>query len=280
MEAHDRLRAFAERLATLLAARDARGFETVWERERLSDIGWEALARARRAGSASLEPVLLALDRRLLAALERGRALPDPHLVTFRLPELERWQHAAAATLVGARWGVAGLRTVIDDAGAPLARRYFAFLALAEWHPAAAWPMFERYLRAPSAHHAFLAVAVEAARFYPGRAPLLVELFERIRCDELLRRFLGPRLLESLYVLGDGAALPLFETLLVVGHTDADPERCEVTRALVAVRKLTGRLMPSAKFSDPIRAEADVFLDAAERRFDAQHHHLDPVTVI
>jgi hypothetical protein len=280
MEAHDRLRAFVERLATLLAARDATGFETVWERERLSDVGWEALARARRTGSASLEPVLRALDRRLLAALERGRALPDPHVVTFRLPELERWQHAAAATLVGARWGVAGLQTVIDDVEAPLARRYFAFLALAEWHPVAAWPTFERYLRAPSAHHAFVAVAVEAARFYPGQAALLVEVFERIRGDELLRRFLGPRLLESLYVLEDVAALPLLEGLLVVGHTHPDPERCEVTRALVAVRKLTGRLPPSTKFSGPVRAGAYDFLDAAERRFDAERDHFEPVTVI
>src|SRR3989442_1623023 len=84
---------------------------------------------------------------------------------------------------------------------------------------------------------------MEAARYYPRRAtPLLIELFERIRRDDLLRRFLGPRILESLYVLGEAAALPLFEALLVTGHTDRDLDRCEVTRALVAVRKLTGRV--------------------------------------
>src|SRR5256885_6850561 len=48
--------------------------------------------------------------------------------------------------------------------------------------------------------------------------------------------------------LGESLSLPLFEELLVAGHTDPDVDRCEVTRALVAVRKLTGRLAPSAKF--------------------------------
>lgn len=280
MEARDRLYAFAARLDALLATRDARGFERVWERERLTEVGWEALARARRAESASLEPVLVALDRRLLALLDRGRTFPDPHVVTFRIPELERWQHAAAATLVGARWGVAGLRTILDDRRAPLARRYFASLALAERHPAAAWPVFERYLRAPHAHHAFVAVAAEAARFYPGCAVLLVEVFERVRGDPLLRRFLSPRLLESLYLLEEEAADALFEALLVVGHTEADPERCEVTRALVAVRKRTGRIAPSAKFPEPIPAQVAGILDVAERRFDAQRDCLEPVTVI
>src|SRR2546425_11980509 len=107
--------------------------------------------------------------RRLLAVLERGRAFLDPHLVTFRVPELERWQHAAAAALVGARWGVAGLRTVIADTSAPLGRRYFAFLALAERHPPAAWGLFAKYLRRPAAHNAFVAATVESAHFYPGR---------------------------------------------------------------------------------------------------------------
>src|SRR5205807_2549164 len=83
-----------------------------------------ALALARRANSAALEPALHAVDRRLLAVLERCRSFLDPHLVTFRVPELERCQHAAAAALAGARWGVAGLRTVIADTAAPLGRRY------------------------------------------------------------------------------------------------------------------------------------------------------------
>jgi len=280
VEARNRLYAFAAALEPLFAARDAADFETIWEREQLAEMAWTALAGARRADTAALEPALSALDRRLLAVLERSRAFPDQHLITFRIPELERWQHAAAAALVGARWGVAGLRTVIDTTSAPLARRYFAFLALAERHPPEAWPLFEKYLRAPAAHHAFVAVAVEAARFYAGRAPLLLDLFERIRGDQLLRRFLGPRLLESLYVLSDATALPLFEELLVTGHTDPDLDRCEVTRALVAVRKLTGRLAPSTKFPDPDRPEVSRVLDDAERRFEEERDRLEPVKVI
>lgn len=282
VEARDRLLAFIVALEPLLTACDAPGFEAVWERERLAEVGWEALAQARRTGVATLAPVLAALDRRLLAVLERSRAFADLHVVTFRIPELERWQHATAAALVGARWGGAGLRTVIEDTQAPFARRYFAFLDLAWRHPLAAWPVFEKYLRAEGAHYAFVAVAVEAARFYPGPSPtpLLLSLFERIRGDQLLRRFLGPRLLESLYVLGDRQSLPLFQELLVAGHTDRDPDHCEVTRALVAVRKLTGRLAPSIKFADVERDEVSRVLDDAERRFEAARDRLEPVTVI
>src|SRR6266550_5777218 len=155
-------------------------------------------------------------------------------------------------------------------AGAPLGRRYFAFLALAERHPEGAWPLFERYLVTPGAHHAFVAAAVEAARYYPGHADVLVRLFERIRGDQLLRRFLGSKILESLYVLGDQAALPLLEELLVTGHTDPDPDRCEVTRALVAVRKLTGRLAPSAKFPDA----ADPAVDRKSTRLNSSHGYI------
>lgn len=280
MEVRDRLYGFAAALEPLLAAPDAASFEAIWDREQLAEVGWAALGNARRAGSAALAAALATLDRRLLAVLERCRAFSDQHLVTFRVPELERWQHATAAALVGARWGVAGLRTVIEDTRAPFARRYFAFLALAEWHPPDAWPVFERYLRAPRAHHAFVAVAAEAARFYPGRAPLLIELFERVRDDQLLRRFLGPKLLESLYLLGDRRALPLFEELLVAGHTDPDLDHCEVTRALVAVRKLTGRFAPNSKFADTSRPEVSRVLDAAEQRFVEARDRLEPVTVL
>src|SRR2546425_5191080 len=238
MDAIRRLCGFAAGLERLLAARDAAELEATWSELTLGQVGWEALALARRANTESLEPALAEVDRRLLAVLERCRAFLDPHMVTFRVPEIERWQHAAAAALVGARWGVAGLRTIVADTRAPLARRYFAFLALAERHPQGAWPLFERYLTTPGAHHAFVAAAVEAARYYPGQAGLLVELFQRIPADEMLRRFLGPKILESLYVLSDRRSLPLFEQLLVSGHTDPDLERCEVTRALVAVRKL------------------------------------------
>jgi len=271
---------FSAALERLLAAPDEPAFEAAWEAVDLQQLGWEALAHARRANTEALEPALAEVDRRLLAVLERARAFLDPHVVTFRVAELERWQHAAAAALVGARWGVAGLRTVIGDTRAPLPRRYFAFLALAERRPSDAWPLFRTYLRTPAAHHAFVAGAVEAARHYPGSSVELVALFARIRGDQLLRRFLAPKILESLYVLGDPAALPLLEELLVAGHTDPDPDRCEVTRALVAVRKLTGRVAPSAKFPDPADPAVARSLDEAESLFEAERDQLLPVTVI
>jgi hypothetical protein len=280
MEAIRQLCGFAAALERLLTARDGAQLEATWEELNLGQVGWEALALARRANTEMLEPALTQVDRRLLAALERCRAFLDPHIVTFRVPELERWQHAAAAALVGARWGVAGLRTVIADTQAPLGRRYFAFLALAERHPREAWPLFARYLQTPGAHHAFVAVAVEAARYYPGQAPHLIALFQRIRADEMLRRFLAPRILESLYVLGEPTALPLYEELLVAGHTDRDVERCEVTRALVSVRKLTGKVAASSKFPDPEEPGVIRALDEAERIFDEAKDRLAPVVVI
>lgn|SRR5574341_1090438 len=282
MEALRHVCAFDAALETLLTAPDAASFETRWSAAQLSQTGWEALALARRANTETLEPALTRVDRRLLAVLERCRAILDVHLVTFRVPELERWQHAAAAALVGARWGAAGLRTVIADTRAPLARRYFAFLALAERHPEGAWPLFEKYLVTPGAHHAFVAVAVEATRYYPGHAASLVRLFERIRGDQMLRRFLAPKILESLYVLGEpgGGTLALFEELLVTGHTDPDPDRCEVTRALVAVRKLTGRIAPNSKFPDADQPAVQRTLEEAERLFEEERDRLIPVTVI
>src|SRR2546423_6686539 len=201
MSAIQQLCGFAAGLERLLSARDAGALDEMWEELNLGQVGWEALALARRAHGAALEPALAEVDRRLLAALERCRAFLDPHTVTFRVPELERWQHAAAAALVGARWGVAGLRTVIADTQAPLGRRYFAFLALAERHPKEAWPLFAKYLSTPGAHHAFVAAAVEAARYYPGQAPDLIALFQRIRGVLWLRRFITPQILGSLYVL-------------------------------------------------------------------------------
>ena len=280
MDATPRLCGFAAGLERLLRARDARALDTLWDTLELSQAGWEALALARRANTEPLEPALAEVDRRLLAVLERCRAFLDPHIATFRVPELERCQHAAAAALVGARWGVAGLKTVIADTRAPLGRRYFAFLALAERHPEGAWPLFAKYLETPGAHHAFVAAAVEAARFYPGHAAALIALFERIRGDEMLRRFLGPKILESLYVLGDAAALPLYAELLVAGHTDPDLGRCEVTRALVGVRKLTGRVAPSSKFPDPEAPWVRRALDEAERLFEEERDRLVPVVVI
>ena len=280
MDAIRQLCGFAAALERLLVARDAATLDATWEELNLGQVGWEALARARRANTETLEPALTQVDRRLLAVLERCRAFLDPHIVTFRVPELERFQHAAAAALVGARWGVAGLRTVIADTQAPLGRRYFAFLALAERHPREAWPLFARYLQTPGAHHAFVAAAVEAARYYPGQAPDVIALFQRIRGDQMLRRFLAPKILESLYVLGDPAALPLYEELLVAGHTDRDVERCEVTRALVGVRKLTGKVAPNSKFPNPEEPGVIRTLDEAERIFEEEKDRLKPVVVI
>jgi len=280
MEASRALYRLAGALEQLLAAPDPALFERTWEAASLDLLAWEALGLARRADAGAVEPALHQVDRRLLAVLERCRAFPDLHLVTFRVPELERWQHAAAAALVGARWGIAGLRTVIADTAAPFGRRYFAFLALAERHPDGAWPLFERYLVTPGAHHAFVAAAVEAARYYPGHSDVLVRLFHRIRRDQLLRLFLAPKILESLYVLGEEASLPLFEELLVTGHTDPDVDRCEVTRALVAVRRLTGRVAPSSKFTDGDSEVVRRTLDDAERRFETTRHRIVPVVVI
>lgn len=280
MDVIRRLCGFTAALERLLTARDAAELDALWDDLSLGQVGWEALALARRANTEKLERALAELDRRLLAVLERCRAFLDPHIVTFRVPELERWQHAAAAALVGARWGVAGLRTVISDTQAPLGRRYFAFLALAERHPKEAWPLFARYLQTPGAHHAFVAAAVEATRYYPGHAPYVIALFQRIRGDEMLRRFLAPKILESLYVLGDPAALPLYEELLVTGHTDPDLGRCEVTRALVGVRKLTGRVAASSKFPDPDEPHVIRALDEAQRIFEEEKDQLQPVVVI
>src|SRR5207245_9710492 len=165
----------------------------------------------------------------------------------------------------------------VADTQAPLGRRYFAFLGLAERHPDAAWPLFERYLVTPGAHHAFVAAAVEAARYYSGHADVLVSLFERIRGDQLLRRFLGPKILESLYVLGEEQSLPLFEQLLVAGDTDPDVDRCEVTRALVAVRKHTGRVAPREKYGNGDEAAVSGATDEAEGRLEAALHRNVPV---
>src|SRR6185503_15930924 len=213
MEAVLRVCRFAGALERLLTACDAVTFESIWTVQDLDRLGWDALALARRTNELALEPALAQVDRHLLALLDRSRAFLERHVLTFRVPELERWQHAAAAALVGVRWGVAGLRTVVADTVAPRARRYFAFLALAERHPEGAWPLFERYLVTPNAHYAFVAAAVEAARYYEGHADVLIGLFERIRSDLLLRQFLGPRILESLYILRDPRSLPLIEGL-------------------------------------------------------------------
>ena len=88
------------------------------------------------------------------------------------------------------------------------------------------------------------------------------------------------RLLAGIEPREDFPALPLFQELLVAGHTDPDLDHCEVTRALVAVRKLTGRFAPNSKFPDTNHPEVSRVLEAAERRFEEAKDRLEPVMVI
>ncbi|HXV87108.1 MAG TPA: hypothetical protein VD793_10425 [Gemmatimonadales bacterium] len=278
---------FAEGLRALLTLRSAREVARAWSDLRPDDVGWEALHRAWRLDGASWDRILDECDGLLLRLLDRLPFLGPPddvaavHLRTFRIPALERLQHATAAALVTQRYGVAGLRTVVADEDAPLARRYFAFFALALRHPRSEWPLFERYLT-PDAHHAFLGAAVEASRFYSGcgAAPRLVELFDGVRGDLHLRTFLSPRILGSLYVLEEPATLRFFRELLVAGFTDADPARCEVTAALVMVRRFTGRLEECTKYPDPGAAWVAQAVDRAEAAFESRRTVLCPVAVI
>src|SRR5205823_3192605 len=79
MEPSRALYRFAGALEPLLVAPDAAAFERAWDAAHLDRLAWEALALARRANSAALEPALHAVDRRLLAVLERCRSFLDPH---------------------------------------------------------------------------------------------------------------------------------------------------------------------------------------------------------
>src|SRR2546428_14181092 len=117
MDAIRSLCRFTDALERLLASADALAFERAWREGDLDQVGWEALALGRRAtaageAGAALEGALAQVDRRLPAGLERGRGFPGPPLVPFRAPQLERWQHAAAAAPVGGRWGVARRRAI------------------------------------------------------------------------------------------------------------------------------------------------------------------------
>jgi hypothetical protein len=140
--------------------------------------------------------------------------------------------------------------------------------------------LFQRYLRTPAFHHAFIAAAVEAARWYPEHVEDLLLLFDRIRGEQLRRRFLGPKILGSLFFLNDARSLPLFRELCVSGHTDADADLCEVTRALVAVRKCCGETVPNVKYADPGAPEVQAALDLAEAMYEGERDRLSPVTVI
>jgi len=283
----EQIYSFAWLLRRLLDAREPEAFEALWESLTPEPVGWEALGLARRRSDGAWESAVDEVDGLLLRLLDRvpvmtGDATLAGHRIrTFRLPALERLQHAAAAALVAQRYGVAGLRTVVADEQAPIGRRYFAFLALGERHPRGEWPLFARYLT-PGAHHAFVGAAAEAARFYPesDAARKLISLFQAVRADLHLRAFLSPRILESLFVIGDARTLPFFRELLTAGHTAADPERCEVIRALVMIRRMTGRLEPNSKYpdlGDPGIADA---LTEAESLFERRRDLLNPVTVI
>jgi hypothetical protein len=278
------LHRFAYALAELLEATSPDAAEQTWRRWALDELGWAALGVVGPSTNPSAVPILDETDGLLLKLRDRlpllraGRG--GQHLQMFRLPTVERLQHAAAAALVAHRLGTAGLATVVSDGQAPLGRRYHAFLLLARLHADVSWPLFRRYL-VPDAHHAFLGLSVEAARFYPSRrpAPDLVALFDAVRGDLHLRAFLGPRLLESLFALRDPVALPLYRELVVSGHTSPDPVLCEVTHALVMLRVLTGRVPASAKFRGR-GAAVSGWLDRAEARYERERERLRPVAVL
>jgi hypothetical protein len=278
---------FAEVLRLLLQSQDSSSFERVWKDQSPSTIGWDALTMAWRRDSRGWESALAEVDGLLLSVLDRLDGIVEvggtaaERINVFRRAELERLQHATAAGLVALRFGTAGLQTVVEDRRAPKARRYFAMVAAADRHAPNLWSLFQRHLK-PGIHHAFQAAAAEAVRFYPEQRPteLLVQLFDSVRNDENLRAFLSPRILESMFVLNDPAALPFWRGLLVSGYTHADLEWCEVTRASVMIRRLTGQIEPNTKFGDDRGDGVFLVLDRAERLYRQLAPELRPVTVI
>ncbi len=68
--------------------------------------------------------------------------------------------------------------------------------------------------------------------------------------------------------------------MLTSGYAAAELEYCEITRALVAVRRFTGSVEPNVKFTDCTDPRVHAFLDDAERTFEARRHQLHPVVVI
>jgi hypothetical protein len=274
---------FAGALRTLLDAPTLEQVARAWQRDRIEESGWVALGTIERSTNPAVVPLLDEADGLLLRLLDRlpliAHGPSGLQFRTFQIPALERLQHATAAALVAHRFGTAGLATVATDARAPLARRYHAFLLLARLHARATWRLFERNL-VPEVHHAFLGVAAEAARYYPSACPTsrLVALFDATRRDFHLRTFLGPRLFESLFVLADPVAVPLYHELAAAGHTDPDPTRCEVTYALVMLRRHTGTVPVNSKFPDD--AAAAPWLDQAEATYEAERDVLRPVVVL
>jgi len=279
--------AFAESLRWLLRCRTPEAFEAQWTAADPEPLAWESLERAWKRDRDYWEPTLLEIDgllrrlRNLLSGLSAGSPDASRRIRTFRQPVIERLQHATAAALVAQRYGSAGLQTVIEDHEAPKARQYFSLFALAERHPPGCWDSFAQYLR-PWEHYAFAGAAAEAARFYPdsATAPSLVHLFDLVRADEHMRSFLGPRILESLYVISDPCSLPFFRGLLTSGHTHHNPHYCEVTRALVMVQRFTGRIEPSVKYRDCDEPDVRERISQASELFRRQRETLHPVRVI
>ena len=108
----------------------------------------------------------------------------------------------------------------------------------------------------------------------------MTALFQRVRADQHLRDFLGPRILDSLFVVGTENSLPFYRELLTAGFTHQDPMRCEVTHALVMVRRLTGVIEPSSKYPEVGRADVAEALDRAEEAFRRACESFTPVAVI
>src|SRR6266516_1616174 len=101
-----RLCGFAAGLERLLAARDAAELEAIWSEQNLGQVGWEALALARRANTEALEP---ALGRSRAPHGHRRHAGPTrPPL--FRVSRARRAPPAR---------GVAAVREILADAGSP-----------------------------------------------------------------------------------------------------------------------------------------------------------------
>jgi len=67
---------------------------------------------------------------------------------------------------------------------------------------------------------------------------------------------------------------------LTSGYTHRHPEFCEVTRALVMVRRFTGRVEPNVKFPHGGNSEVHKLLDRAARVFEQRRETLHPVKVI
>ncbi len=265
----------------------AHALESGWKDTNIESLGWKALERAWQGDHPWWETALEEADAILLELLHRLPIIAAhhdteaAHVRMFRLPALERLQHGTAAALVAQRYGIAGLRTVLADQEAPIPRRYFAFRALAERHPPSEWPVFARYLT-PVAHHAFVGTAAEAARFYPqtSAASRLVTLFERVAGDIQLRDFLGPRILESLFVLSDPRTVGFYRWLLTAGFVHPDPLRCEVTHALVMVRRFTGNVEANVKYGGVHVDDLKSILRRAERVYERACFVLTPVAVI